>query len=227
MTEATIFEGATTPNVTPITQSIVPTEAADFVGEGKKYSSVEDALKSVPHAQKHIQTLEQEMAQLKEELNQRRTTEELLEEIKSGIPKGDTTPKAEFNPDTVAKIAEGVIKQHEQKRIGDANVNKVVGVFREKFAENAEAIYNKVATDAGLPIAVLNQLAATSPEAVLRLAGITTKEESIPAKTTSSFNTQALPKSSNADTISARVTGRGTKDVVDAWRRAGQKIQQT
>ncbi len=28
----------------------------DGIGDGKKYNSVEDALKSVPHAQKHIQT---------------------------------------------------------------------------------------------------------------------------------------------------------------------------
>ena len=42
-------------NQQPVFQ--IPTEAAELVGDGKKYSSVEDALKSVPHAQKHIQTL--------------------------------------------------------------------------------------------------------------------------------------------------------------------------
>ena len=46
----------------------IPTEAAEFVGQGIKYQSVEDALSSVPHAQKHIQTLESELAEVKEEL---------------------------------------------------------------------------------------------------------------------------------------------------------------
>ena len=68
-----------------VPQFEIPTEASELVGSGKKYTSVEDALKSVPHAQKHIQTLESELATLKEELTKRRTTEELLDEIKSGI----------------------------------------------------------------------------------------------------------------------------------------------
>jgi hypothetical protein len=33
----------------------IPTEAQDLVGEGKKYSSAEEALRSVPHAQNSIQ----------------------------------------------------------------------------------------------------------------------------------------------------------------------------
>ncbi len=61
----------------------LPPEVLEFVGEGKKYSNPVDALKSVPHAQKHISTLEAELAQTKTELEKRRTAEELLNEIKS------------------------------------------------------------------------------------------------------------------------------------------------
>ena len=75
----------------------IPTEAAELVGDGKKYSSVEDALKSVPHAQKHIQTLESELATLKEELMKRRTTEELLDEIKSGVQPKENPQGVEFD----------------------------------------------------------------------------------------------------------------------------------
>jgi hypothetical protein len=46
----------------------IPTEVQSLVGEGKKYQSPEDALKSVPHAQKHIETLESELAEAREEL---------------------------------------------------------------------------------------------------------------------------------------------------------------
>ena len=58
MSEETIFDQSTNEDQnidTSITNSQLPTEVLDFVGDGKKYSSVEDALKSVPHAQKHIQ----------------------------------------------------------------------------------------------------------------------------------------------------------------------------
>src|SRR5690606_35996662 len=43
----------------------IPDEVLEFVGPGKKYATLADALKSVPNAQKHIQTLEDEMKQLR------------------------------------------------------------------------------------------------------------------------------------------------------------------
>ena len=75
----TIFDQAT-PDVVETQQNAIPTELAEFVGEGKKYQTVEDALKSIPHAQSHIQKLEEEMKQAREELAKRKAAEELLEE---------------------------------------------------------------------------------------------------------------------------------------------------
>jgi hypothetical protein len=94
----------------------IPTEAQQFVGEGKKYKSAEDALRSVPHAQEHIQTLETEMAHLKEELSKRKTTEELLDEIKSGIqPQEATTSQGEINQDRIMDLVNATIAQREQQ----------------------------------------------------------------------------------------------------------------
>ena len=72
----------------------IPTEASEFIGSGKKYQSVDEALKSVPHAQKHIQTLESELANVKEELLKRRTTEELIDTFKSDY-QPEYTPQGE------------------------------------------------------------------------------------------------------------------------------------
>ena len=69
MSNENIFDNQTPDNQEPVVnlapQFQIPTEASELVGAGKKYQSVEDALKSVPHAQKHIQTLENELANVK------------------------------------------------------------------------------------------------------------------------------------------------------------------
>ena len=43
----------------------VPPELSEFVGEGKKYGTVEAALASIVPAQQHISTLEQENNELR------------------------------------------------------------------------------------------------------------------------------------------------------------------
>jgi len=51
-----IFEGSTDPVVTeaPAVSSTptlnIPTEVVDLIGDGKKYKTAEEALRSVPHA---------------------------------------------------------------------------------------------------------------------------------------------------------------------------------
>lgn len=230
----TIFEGTTIPNAEPVTPvSVVPPEIAELVGEGKKYRSVEDALKSVPHAQSHIQRLEDEAKALREDLARRKTTEELLEELKaSGLPK-EPTPQGSVpsvDPNAIEGVVAKLLEQKEAQRAARDNISKVVSSFQETFGDRvkAEEMYNKVAEEAGLSVTALNNLAATSPEAVLRLAGITRKQGGTPpAKVASSVNTDALNQG-NPSELSARVkTGATTKDLVNAWRIAGQKIGKT
>ncbi len=223
MTEQTIFDQGTPAEVvTASVAPVVPHELADLVGDGKKYKTVDEALKSVPHAQKHISTLEEEMNKLKEELAKRRAVEELLDEVKSGIQGTSTQVAPEFNQD---KVVETVTQLIEARQRAGTNVSKVVNAFNEKFGQEiGPEEYKKLAQETGISLAQLNQLAATSPDAVLRMAGLNvTTKESVPAKTQSTVNTQMLNNQSQSD-INAKVTGRSTRDMVDAWKRAGEII---
>ena len=202
----------------------IPTEAQAFVGEGKKYQSPEDALKSVPHAQKHIETLEFELAQVKAELTKRKTTQELLDEIKSGAqPVENTTPRAEVNQDTLEQLVSSTIEKREQATKAKTNASQVANKFTEKFGATAEAAYNQIAKEAGLTVQQLNNLAATSPNAVLKLAGL---NGAVTTSTTTkgSINTQSLTGTPVENT--ARVPrGASTKDLVKAWKAAGEKVK--
>lgn len=206
----------------------IPTEAQDLVGEGKKYSSAEEALKSVPHAQNHIQTLESELAELKAELTKRKTTQELLDEIKSGVkPAENTTQEVGLNQDTVMELVNNTLKQNEQKKLAQANASQVASKFSEKYGSNAEAVYNSLAKDLNLTPTKLNELAATSPNLVLKLADLEPSVQNSVARPSGSVNTEALAANKPKAEVSAKVPrGASTKDLVNAWRAAGEKVKQ-
>lgn len=234
MSEESIFQQqdpavqVTPPVVDTKPQFQLPQEVNEFVGSGKKYASVEDALKSVPHAQKHIQTLEQELAQYKEELQRRKTTEELLDEIKSGVAPVATPTQVDFDQDKVVQIVTQAIEQREVQKTSQQNINQVISVFNENFGEKAPEFYEKIAHESGLTVATLNKLAATSPSAVLKLAGIGTKQTvTTPAKLGSSVNTDGISQTTQQQELSARVPAfASTREVVKAWKIAGEKVKQ-
>lgn len=207
----------------------IPTEAQDLVGEGKKYASAEDALRSVPHAQKHIQTLETEMAELKEELAKRKTTQELLDELKSETkqPVENTTQEAGLNEDAIMSLVNQTLQRNEQTKTAKANADSVAQKFQSKYGSEAETVYNKLAGELGMSTQQLNSLATSSPSVVLRLAGLTDSAPSDVAKSSGSVNTETLSQPKINPELTARVGKNGsTKDLVRAWKAAGEKIKQ-
>ena len=215
------------PKDSPKQEFSIPTEAADFVGQGKKYQSVEDALSSVPHAQKHIQTLESELAEVKEELVKRKTTEDLLDEIKSGIVPQDTTEPVQYNQDNLEQLVSQALENRDVQKTAHHNAKSVAAQFTEKYADKAEEVYNSIAKENGMTVEQLNGLSASSPDAVLKLSGLEKRSQGI-EKSSGTVNTEALLSTpQDKSGLSARVKqGASTKDLVDAWKIAGEKAKQ-
>ena len=231
MSEQNIFTTTATPVaiepvVSPPTTSTLSPEVSEFVGTGKKYASVEDALRSVPHAQKHISTIEAELAAVKEELVKRRTAEDLLEELRSA---SNTQAPAQtgnnITTEEIAQIVQRTIGQNEAQTKATNNIEKVKNAFLTSFGEKASDVYDKVARESGLSLTDLNKLATTSPNLILKLAGIVEKTNLAPTKPSSTFNTETLNNTNDTPLLSSRVKqGASTKDLVAAWKIAGQKI---
>jgi hypothetical protein len=231
VTDSTIFTEQSTNDTqnlgTQPTGFQIPTEAVDFIGSGKKYQTPEDALKSVPHAQKHIQTLESELAQVKEELTKRKTAAELLDDIKSGLTQENTPQAVEIDQDKLQQIVNQTLSAKEKQKAMEANTSTVASKFTEKFGNNAEQVYNNIALEAGLSVQQLNSLAALSPNAVLKLAGLDKTTQTVPTKSTGSVNTEQFNNSNSSNTLSAKVPkGASTRDLVNAWKAAGEKVKQ-
>ena len=215
------------PKDSPKQEFSIPTEAADFVGQGKKYQSVEDALSSVPHAQKHIQTLESELAEVKEELVKRKTTEDLLDEIKSGIVPQNTTEPVQYNQDNLEQLVSQALENRDVQKTAHHNAKSVAAQFTEKYADKAEEVYNSIAKENGMTVEQLNGLSASSPDAVLKLSGLEKRSQGI-EKSSGTVNTEALLSTpQDKSGLSARVKqGASTKDLVNAWKIAGEKAKQ-
>jgi len=235
-TEETIFAGEETSNpvveVPATNKTELPPEVFDFVGEGKKYATQDAALASIPHAQNHISTLEQELLTLKEELTKRKTTEDLLAELKESNYMENTSNETVTNSsgltqEQVSQIVQESLVLREQESVSSSNVKQVVDTFVNTFGDTSKAneMFTKVASESGLSVSDLNRLAASSPNAVLKLAGID-KPSSPPlaAKLTSSINTEALDRNTPDSSLSARVISGSTKDLVGAWKNAGIKV---
>jgi hypothetical protein len=219
MSEETIFNQETTSEVNEIPSNLIslPQEVEELVGEGRKYRSAEDALKSIPHAQAHIRKLEEEQQALKEELAKRKAAEELLEEIKANGFKQETSSTA---PIDIEGVVNKVISQKQQQAVAQSNQAQVVAAFNAKYGEKGEEMFMQLAAETGTPVAMLNQIAATSPKALLKMAGFDSTPVP-PGKTTSSVNTEGFTQAPT--NLSAKIPkGASTKDLVSAWKNAGE-----
>lgn len=224
----TVFSATTEKQVTQEntpTTPLLPQEVAELVGQGKKYATVEDALKSVPHAQSHIKTLEEELAAVKVELEKRRTAEQLLDEIKSGIKSTETPSASPITPDTVAQLVEQALKKNQSDNISAKNVESVTSNFSNKFGDKAEEVYINLAKDNGLTVQQLNTLSKTSPALVLKLAGFNETKQQGVGSIVPTVNTESFSKPVDSSALTSRVRqGASTKELVSAWKVAGQKV---
>jgi hypothetical protein len=198
------------------TASAIPTELTEWVGEGKKYRTVEDAMKSVPHAQSHIQKLEAERVALQEELAKRKAAEEVLAEIKAASTKTVETPAKSVDEATIAAIAARTLEQREQTRIYESNAQSVAGTLKEKFGDKAEDVYKAKAAELGLSIEDFNAMSRKSPKAVLAFFPQGSTKD---GKLHSSVNTAAMPTKPTEQPRKSIFMGT-SEDLLSAWRAA-------
>lgn len=193
----------------------------------QKYTSVNDALKGLQHSQSHIKNLEKELAELREAATKQKGVEEILEKITNTNKEQETPATPQLDVNVISSLIEQTLEQRAQKTTKDTNITTVISSMKSVFGEEAEKIFIKAAADNGLSVAQMNNLAAVSPNAVLKLVGVgETKPPTIPSKPTNVINTQALPSTKQQNVESLKVpAGARTRDVTSAWKAAGEAIK--
>ena len=232
--QASIFESESTPTeaVTEPVQNQEPSQTVDAYADllatiksedgRQKYADVESALKSLPHANEHISKLQQEMEQLREEVAKRQSAEEVLARLESKTTENPETPSVA--PVDLAQIEQLVDKRltaRQQAELQANNLKSVTSKVSEAFGDKAEEMFYTTAKEAGLSMEQINSLAATAPTAALKLLGLTGQAApSLPGRTSSSINTEAMQQNAQEVRSSKVPFGASTNDMVQAWRNA-------
>lgn len=228
--QTNIFEGDESkgPETTGDTQATaftVPDNVTEFVGEGKKYSDVSKALESIPHAQSHIEKLEEELAQTRAKLEASKSIEETLSNFASQKEQ-DTPTSQPVDLDKISELVDQRLVAQQQQQVQQSNVKHVVDTLSKQFGDKdkAESAFISKATELGVDVSYLNNLAATSPKAVYALFG----SESRPASqefSKSSVNTEAFkPTNNQQKPIKSVMHGASTSELLDAWRSSTANI---
>lgn len=182
-------------NVAPVEPEITLDQ---FVGEGKRYADASAVAKAIVHKDKHIDTLEGELAQLRAEIKQRITMEEFLD--KATRPQNPPRNAAEQEPVVEVPSAnslkqEDVLKLIEERESAKARAQNALSVKEalvKQYGDDYVNVLTIKASDLGLTKADIKEMSETKPKALLTLLGSTKAGPSASvAPPTSSLNISA------------------------------------
>lgn len=149
----------------------IPTEAASLVGPGKKYATVEQALKALAHSQVHITTLETDNKELRDKFqnleSRANNVDAVLAEIKEGKANSPATP--EVSPEAITERVLDTLSERNKEAKQKDNLQSSSDLLVEKFGnkEKAQVALADKAKELGLEVTDLMRLAAKSPAAFL------------------------------------------------------------
>lgn len=202
----TIFNGDTTNNnngsaTSPDASMQTTGSVSELVGPGKKFATVEDLARGKVEADAYIEQLKGETAGLRSDLDQRLSAEELLEQIRtereaqlaaSNQPaQGNTTPS--LGTDDITSLVKATIEQREVMQTASQNLAAADKRMKELYGEKALEVMNQKASEAGVSVKFLTDIAAKSPKAFYNVLGLEqAKGSSLPNMTRGSVDPESL-----------------------------------
>lgn len=171
-----------------------------FIGEGKKYSSVEDADKALAFKDDHISRIEVENAKLRDNVLAADKIDEVLQSIKAQQTVQESsseTSEGNHQGVDIDALVEAAINEKltasDQARTSKSNEQEVVTELVKRYGANAEAVYEAKSKELGVD---LNSLASQSPKVVLELF----KDSKSTSTQTSTINSTSLGSGVKAET---------------------------
>ncbi len=184
-------------------QEEAPSYLATLVGDDKKFKSVEDLAKAKVFADQTIKDREDENARLREALERKIDTEELLrraeEPQEARQPLEDRQPDPAREPainrdDLRANIREAIAEETAQKTAVD-NMEKVAAELVKQLGDpqKANEFVAQKASELGVPVSWLQESAARSPKAFFQSVGLSVSPQSTPSPSQSDVNLRGSP----------------------------------
>ena len=198
-----IFNGEPT-NPPASTQTTGSVE--ELVGEGKKFATVEDLAKGKAEADIFIEQLKKEQAELRSDLDQRLSAQDLLEEIRkereaqlsaSNSPaQENTTPS--LGTDDIANLVKNTVKQLGVQETAEQNILAVDIKMKELFGDKAQEVMIQKAKENEVSVDFLKDAAAKSPKAFFNVLGLANQKPATPSMTQGTVDMSGTELRSNA-----------------------------
>lgn len=194
MTNETVFNGEGKTS-TGTDEAINNNNIVDtFVGEGKKYSSVEDLAQGYKNADAFIEQLKEENAELRTQQTKQTTIDEVLDTIKTEqkSTNGSSDDLSTISEDEVAKIAQQTYNKQKQVENARSNILKADQMLKDIYGDKAQEVMDSKGSELGLGPDTLQDLAAKSPNAFINLVSGNQKSDNETAPTIGSVNSDSL-----------------------------------
>jgi len=186
----------------------------------QKYTDVESALNSITHAQKHISDVESDNAELKDKLIQAEAAQELLRKAMTA-----QKPDSPADQASMLQAINDVLDLKETAKTKATNLDIVGKVFSDTYGDKAKSELKALADANGVGIEFIKDLSEKAPQAVLKLAGLTTEGAIEFAKTRSTTNIDSLePTTKDLGEAKSIMGNATTKEMVSAWKLAGERV---
>jgi hypothetical protein len=152
----------------------------------QKYKDVPTALQALVSSQQYIPQLhtkldekDNEIKTLREELIRSKAVEDIVDRLQAEPQAPAVQPTPGLDADSAAEMFENILDAREQKHARAQNTKAVTDALLEKFGEKAEEVFYGKGAELGLDKNALNDLAGTSPAAVLALFQTASKQTSV------------------------------------------------
>lgn len=175
--------------IKPVEATGTPTE--DFLElvakeKGDQWRDPQALAKGYVHAQTRIKELEATLKDAEMNTNQQDYAKELLAELKATqtttgqvqptepTPSGESTPADEqttLTPETIESLVEKTLTQRERNNTTKQNLAEVEKSLEEAFGTEASTMVKSKATELGLSLSKLQEIAGDSPSAFMALVG--------------------------------------------------------
>lgn len=176
-----------------------------LVGDGKKYSDNEALAKAKREADRFIEQLKQEAAELRQEVAKKATIDEILTQIRQAQPATPSShpqvpeKKEEVQQTDIEALVSQLLEKKETEKRVKSNAQVVEEKLREKYGADAPVFLNKKAKELNVSIEYLKRVATDSPAAFFKLTDIDRDRSAPPAPSAPRSGYQAPVQSGTRD----------------------------
>ena len=183
--------------------------------KGENWKDPEVLAKGKLEADSYIQQLEEQNRQLREDLGKNDYASQVLDAINGKAPDTSTAKDIEadkdtagveeegtppsLNEDDLKSLVEKTLLERETKRTVEQNLKSVEETLKGQYGDKLGQVLQNKATELGLSMGRMEELASESPSAFLALFGDNRQENMFTSMMNSSINTEGVNMQSSTE----------------------------